>query len=124
MSPPRYKRNAASPGYEPEPPGRSGPPTPSSAAAPTSPVLRNLDLRLHTPIPEVVIVRVAGTVDRFTSPVLAQRVAHQLTRAPHVVIDLGEVTAVDPRGVTGLLKLHHQATAHGTQIHIARALDP
>jgi anti-anti-sigma factor len=124
MSLPRWKPTAASPrvgsgpsGW-PQPPGRN-----SAAAARTSAVLADLDVRVYTPIPEVVIVRVGGTVDRFTAPVLAQRVEKQLTRAPHVVVDLGDVTAVDPRGLAGLRTLHHQATASGTEIHITPADD-
>jgi anti-sigma B factor antagonist len=126
MSSPGRKRNAANPCLEPEPVGWCDPPghNPAAvAAAPTSAVLRNLDVRLHTPIPEVVVVRLGGTVDRFTAPVLAEFLGKQLTRAPHVVVDLGEVTTVDPRGLTTLLRLHHQATATGTEIHIARAED-
>lgn len=68
-------------------------------------------------------MRVGGTVDRFTAPVLTQRVAKQLTRAPHVVVDLGEVAVVDPHGLARLVTLHHQANATGTQIHLARAHD-
>jgi anti-sigma B factor antagonist len=124
MPPPRWKLNAASlrwglgrPGW-PEPRGRN-----PAAAARTSGVLSDLDVRIYAPIPEVVIVRVGGTVDRFTVAVLAERVGKQLTRAPHVVVDLGDVTAVEPRGLAGLLTLHHQATASGTEIHIARAED-
>jgi anti-anti-sigma factor len=98
-----------------------GLPARSFAAVPPAPVLRDLDLRVYTPIPEVVIVRVGGCVDCLTGPVLTKRVANQLLRASHVVIDLGEVTAVDPRGLAGLRTLHHQASAHGTQIHLVRA---
>ena len=58
----------------------------------------DLELRVHAPIPEVVIVRVSGTVNRLTAAVLASRVGHQIGRAPHVVVDLGEVTAMDPGG--------------------------
>jgi anti-anti-sigma factor len=71
----------------------------------------------------VVIVRVGGTMDRFTAPLLVERVAKQLARAPHVVVDLGEVTAVDPRSLAALRTLHHQASANGTEIHLARADD-
>jgi anti-anti-sigma factor len=124
MSPPRWKPTAANPRLGPEPPGWPQPPgRHPAAAAPTSAVLADLDVRVHTPIPEVVIVRVGGTVDRCTAPVLAQRVEKQLTRAPHVVVDLGDVTAVDPRGLAGLRTLHHQATASGTEIHITGADD-
>jgi anti-anti-sigma factor len=116
--------NAASPRLGPEPPDWPEPPDLNpAAAARTSTVLPDLDVRVYTPIPEVVIVRVGGAVDRFTAPVLAQRFEKQLTRAPHVVVDLGDVTAVDPRGLAALRTLHDQATASGTEIHITRAED-
>jgi anti-anti-sigma factor len=116
--------NAASPRLGPELPDWPEPPDLNpAAAARTSTVLPDLDVRVYTPIPEVVIVRVGGAVDRFTAPVLAQRVGKQLTRAPHVVVDLGNVTAVDPRGLAILRTLHDQATASGTEIHITRAED-
>lgn len=81
----------------------------------------DLELRVYAPIPDVVIVRVSGTVTRRTAAVLAKRVGYQLTRAPHVVVDLGEVTAVDPCGLAVLLTLHRRASINGTQIHLARA---
>lgn len=84
-------------------------------------MLPDLELRVYAPIPEVVIVRVSGTVTTRTAAVLAQRVGHQLTRAPHVVVDLGEVTAMDPRGLTVFRTLHRQASATGTEIHLVRA---
>ncbi|MGH3765040.1 MAG: STAS domain-containing protein [Pseudonocardiaceae bacterium] len=84
-------------------------------------MLRDLELRVHTPIPEVVIVRVSGTVNRLTAAALAQRVGRQLARAPHVVVDLGEVTVADPRDLAVLFRLPRRARANGTQIYIARA---
>jgi anti-anti-sigma factor len=81
----------------------------------------DLELRVYAPTPDVVIVRVSGTVTRGTAAVLAKRVGHQLTRAPHVVVDLGEVTAVDPAGLAVLLTLHQRASVNGTQIYLARA---
>jgi anti-sigma B factor antagonist len=84
-------------------------------------MLPDLELRVYAPIPEVVIVRVSGTVNTRTAAVVAQRVGHQLTRAPHVVVDLGEVTAMDTRGLTVFRTLHRQATATGTEIHLVRA---
>jgi hypothetical protein len=62
--------------------------------------LADLDLWVHAPVPEVVIARVSGTVDRHTAPLLAQRVGQQLTRAPHVV-GRGEITVLDPGGSGG-----------------------
>jgi anti-anti-sigma factor len=51
---------------------------------------------------------------------LAQGIDKQLARAFHVVIDLGEVAAVDPRGLALLVPLGDKATATGTQIHLVR----
>ncbi len=106
----------------PEPLGELRPLVPSSAAVrATPPKLGNLDLRIYAPIPEVVIVRVSGVVDSRTAPVLAKRVNKQLTRASHVVIDLGQVTVLGPLGLAVLRRLQSQATANGTQIHLATA---
>ena len=107
---------------EPEPLDELRPLVPSPGVAPPIPaILRSLDLRVHAPIPEVVIVRVSGAVDGLTATVLAERVDKQLTRASHVVVDLGEVAAVDPRGLALLRLLCDKATATGTEIHIATA---
>jgi anti-anti-sigma regulatory factor len=56
-----------------------------------------MDLRLHMPGPDVVIVRVSGAVDPVTAPVLAALVGKQLLRMPHVVLDLGEVSVLGPQ---------------------------
>jgi anti-anti-sigma regulatory factor len=56
-----------------------------------------MDLRLHMPRPDVVIVRVSGAVDPVTAPVLAALVGKQLLRMPHVVLDLGEVSVLGPQ---------------------------
>lgn len=77
-----------------------------------------LDLRLHAPWPGVVIVRVSGPVRGPAVGVLADRVGKQLCRAPHVVLDLAEVSVLDSRGLTVLSTLHQQAMAWGTQLHI------
>jgi anti-sigma B factor antagonist len=79
----------------------------------------DLDLRVRAPVPEVMIVR--GTVDTHTAPLLAARVGQQLHPAPHVVVDLAEVTVLDPRGLAVLLTVHQTATASGTEIHTAGA---
>jgi hypothetical protein len=63
--------------------------------------LGDLDLRVRALVPEVVIVRVSGTMDSHTAPLVAARVGQQLTRAPHVVVGLGEITVLDPRGSGG-----------------------
>ncbi len=81
----------------------------------------DLDLRLHQPRPDVVIVRVIGAVDNFGASLLAKRVGAQLTRAGHVVIDLGDVSVLGPRGLAVLRSLRHQAMTRGTKLHITRA---
>ncbi len=77
------------------------------------------EVRLHTPIPQVVIVRVIGAVDRCSAPLLAQRVAQQLDRAAHVVLDLGEVAVLACNGVETLIDLHREAHARGRTLYIA-----
>lgn len=83
----------------------------------------NLEVRLHSPTREVVVVRVGGMLDRLSAPLLVERVGQQLTRAPHVVIDLGDVTSVGAAGVEALRSLHRQATGAGTQLHLAAERD-
>jgi anti-anti-sigma factor len=77
-----------------------------------------MDLRLHAPTPDVVIVRVSGPVQGVAARVLVNRVGKQLSRAPHVVLDLSDVSVLDPRGLTVLSMLHQQAMARETQLHI------
>ena len=77
-----------------------------------------MDLRLHAPRPDVVIVRVCGPVQGVAARVLVDRVGKQLSRALHVVLDLGEVSVLDPGGLTVLSMLRQQAMARGTQLHI------
>ncbi len=66
----------------------------------------------------MVIVRVSGAVDPVTAPVLAARVGKQLTRVPHVIVDLGEVSVLGPQGLTVLLVLYQEAMARGVELHI------
>lgn len=80
-----------------------------------------MDLRLHAPRPDVVIVRVSGPVNGLAARRLADRVGKQLHRAPHVVLDLGEVSVLGGWGLTVLSRLHQQALARGTQLHIVGA---
>jgi anti-sigma B factor antagonist len=77
-----------------------------------------MDLRLHMPRPDVVIVRVSGAVDPVTAPVLAALVGKQLLRMPHVVLDLGEVSVLGPQGLTVLLMLYQEAMARGVELQI------
>lgn len=80
-----------------------------------------VDVRLHMPRPDLVVVRVSGTVDGVTAPVVAQRVGWQLRRAPHVVVDLSGVRVLGPQGLTVLFGLHRQAIACGVELHIVGA---
>jgi anti-anti-sigma factor len=77
-----------------------------------------MDVRLHMPRPDVVIVRVSGAVGGMTAPVLAERVGKQLQRVPHVVLDLGEVSVLGPQGLTVLLMLCQEAMARGVELHV------
>ena len=92
----------------------------SRAAGADEPELVDL-LRLHTPTPDVVIVRVSGTLYRREAQLLAELARKQLNRAPHVVIDLGDVSVLGARGVAVLLTLHQEARARGTDLHIVGA---
>jgi anti-anti-sigma factor len=78
-----------------------------------------LDVRLHVPIPDVVVVRVSGSVDEATSLELARRVGQQLGRAPHVVIDLQDVGSLCERFLRLLRALHRRASAAGTRLHVS-----
>jgi anti-anti-sigma factor len=78
-------------------------------------------VRLHAPTPDVVIVRVSGTVNRRGAQLLAELARKQLNRAPHVVIDLANVSVLGPRGVAALLTLHQEAMALGTDLRIVGA---
>lgn len=80
-----------------------------------------LEVRLHAPLPDAVIVRVAGAVDETGAVLVAQRVAQQVRRAVHVVLDLDDVTLLCPAGVAMLADLHRHALAHGGCLHIAGA---
>jgi anti-anti-sigma factor len=82
-------------------------------------VVPTLDVRLHVPIPDVVVIRVSGSVDETTGPVLARRVGQQLGRAPHVVIDLEDVDCLCGRFLELLCALQGDAAAAGTQLHVS-----
>lgn len=99
------------------------PPTVGSSAltrAPAPPPLE-LEVRQLAAHPEVVVVRIRGTVDEVGAERMATRVGQQLGRAVHVVLDLAEVPVLRCAGVGVLLKLHRAATARGTQLHITGA---
>lgn len=89
-------------------------PGPERARAPDS-----LDIRLHAPASEVVVVRVAGAVEARSAPLLAERVGQQLFRAPHVVVDLGDVTSLGVSGLRILSDLSRRAARMGVCLYLA-----
>jgi hypothetical protein len=60
-----------------------------------------MDLRLHAPTPEVVVVRVSARCRGAPPRVLAERVSQQPCRAPHVDVDLGPGQCPRPWGPNG-----------------------
>lgn len=80
-----------------------------------------MDLRLHRPQPDVVIVRVSGTVGSTTAPTLIELIGKQLTRASHVIIDLGNTGVLSPEGLMVLRVLYQQAMAREGQLHVVGA---
>ncbi|MGH4010832.1 MAG: STAS domain-containing protein [Pseudonocardiaceae bacterium] len=80
-----------------------------------------MDVRLHTPTPDVVIVRVSGAADGLHARLLAELAGKQLHRAPHVIVDLADVTVLGTGGLAALSTLHQQAVARGTELHIVAA---
>jgi anti-anti-sigma regulatory factor len=83
-----------------------------------------LDVRLHAPRPDTVIVRVAGPLHPRSCPMLAIRVRQQLHRAPHVILDLSSVTWLDLQVAGELRALHRKAVECGTHLHIAAENEP
>jgi len=83
----------------------------------------DLDVRLHAPRAEVVIVHVDGVVDERSTRLLGERVSQQLDRATHVVLDLGGVRLLRRCGTELLLDLQRQACSRGTCLHIAAVED-
>jgi anti-anti-sigma regulatory factor len=78
-----------------------------------------LDVRLHAPTPDIVIVRVLGPLDARSCATLAVRVRQQLHRAPHVILDLSSVTWMDLQIASVLRVLHAMAVDCGTHLHLA-----
>jgi anti-anti-sigma factor len=78
-----------------------------------------LDVRLHAPMPEAVVVRVAGALDASAAPVLAERVGQQYRRARHVVLDLDGVTFLGAGGLRVLRDLLRRAARGGVRLHLA-----
>jgi anti-anti-sigma factor len=78
---------------------------------------------LTSPVGEVIVVRVAGEVDRFTIAVLRDALADSLARGPcDLIVDLAAMTFCDARGLTLLMQTG--ATAAGSGIGYALAAAP
>ena len=69
------------------------PPAPTQSIEPDP-----LDVRLHAPTTDTVIVWVDGPIRWADTPLLSLRVRRQLERAVHVILDLASVTAARPDG--------------------------
>ncbi len=82
-----------------------------------------LDVRLYAPCPEVVVVRVSGSVDARSTGLLDERVGQQLSRSPHVVVDLSDVSYLGSHAVDVLRRLHERACAAGSRLHLAAEHD-
>jgi anti-sigma B factor antagonist len=95
---------------------------PSTGAPCTRPAgLRptELELRLHAPSAHVVLLRVDGELCEASALTLAACANRQLRRSPHLVLDLSGVTFLAVRGLGVLLRLHEQAAAVGSRLHVA-----
>ncbi len=63
--------------------------------------------------------RVLGDLDVFSSQTLVTRALAGLPEsASSLVIDLRDVSFVDSAGVSALVKLHREATARSTDVHV------
>jgi anti-anti-sigma regulatory factor len=78
-----------------------------------------LDVRLHAPTVDLVIVWAAGWIDEDTAVELAVCVERQAQRADDIVVDLSHVTALEPSGVDALRRMHKEAADSGVRVHIA-----
>jgi MFS superfamily sulfate permease-like transporter len=92
------------------------PPAPTESFEPDP-----LDIRLHAPTPDTVIVWVAGPIRRADAPLLTRRVRQQFERALHVILDLSSVTWLDPPVAADLRTLEAHADSCGCRLHIAGA---
>jgi anti-sigma B factor antagonist len=82
-----------------------------------------LDVRLYAPCREVVVVRVSGSVDARSTGLLDERVGQQLSRSPHVVVDLSDVSYFGSHAVEVLRRLHERACAAGSRLHLTAEHD-
>jgi hypothetical protein len=92
-------------------------PTPTESFVEPDP----LDVRLHAPTADTVIVWVAGPIRRADAPLLTLRVRQQFERAVHVILDLSSVTWLDPPVAADLRALEAHAGSCGCRLHIAGA---
>ena len=92
------------------------PPAPTQSIEPDP-----LDVRLHAPTTDTVIVWVAGPIRRADAPLLTLRVRQQFERALHVILDLSSVTRLDPTVAADLRDLEAHADSRGCRLHIAGA---
>jgi hypothetical protein len=97
---------------------------PPAGAARGSTELDQLDVRLHAPTSDTVIVWVAGAVGPASAPRLALCVQQQFQRAAHVILDLSSVTLFDPLIAADLDALGAGAGRCGARLHIAGAENP
>jgi anti-anti-sigma regulatory factor len=104
--------------------------TRSLVATPPPPPTRSfvepdpLDVRLHAPTTDTVIVWVAGPIRRADAPLLTLRVRQQFGRAEHVILDLSSVSWLDPAVAADLRALEAHADSRGCRLHIAGAENP
>src|SRR5439155_3348351 len=80
-----------------------------------------LDIRLHAPTTDTVIVWVAGPLRLADAPLLMLRVRQQFERALHVILDLSSVTWLEPPVAAHLCILEAHADSYGCRLHIAGA---
>jgi anti-anti-sigma regulatory factor len=80
-----------------------------------------LDVRLHAPTKDTVIVWVAGPIRRADAPLLTLRVRQQFERAVHVILDLSSVTWLETAVAADLRALEAHADSRGCRLHIAGA---
>jgi anti-anti-sigma factor len=78
-----------------------------------------IEVRLHAPAPQVVVVRVSGVLDGATAPLLVERVEPQFEHALDVVIDLDDVDFLADCAMKVLRTLHHRAVDVGSRLHLA-----
>jgi hypothetical protein len=75
-----------------------------------------LEVRLHSPRPDILIVRPSGALTGITAAQLGERIVHRGRWACHVVVDVGDLAPVTPAAVPALAE---QARRCGVQVHLA-----